>query len=176
MLRQVNGLSLHRGIIKCAKAIKRCQQCSYRAIEFLFVNLTFAHRFGQDFSVGTRRCWHLEIKARVCCTLVRCDSEPIRDDESFKAPLITQDALQEFVILGAIYAVHTVVRGHDAERSTFTYGKFERQQIQFAQCALINDTVDCVAFKFGVVADKVFDGCRNILRLNTTNKRCCQFS
>jgi hypothetical protein len=62
-------------------------------------------------------------------------------------------------------AVDAVVGGHDRPDAALAHNGFERCQVQLAQGALVQDDVDGVALRLGVVGDEVLDRRADAFRL-----------
>ncbi len=75
-----------------------------------------------------------------------------------ETPLVAQDVQEECGLLGQPPPVQPVVGRHDGECSALADRHLERNEIELAQRALVNDRTDGRALELGVIADEMLDG------------------
>ena len=84
---------------------------------------------------------HLQIQARDGVGDRVASRVPVGDEHAVPAPLLAQNATDQRRVAGAVDAVDAVVSRHHRPRAGAGHG-LERQQIDLAQCPLVDDAVD----------------------------------
>ena len=83
--------------------------------------------------------------------------EPVGHEQAGPAPLPLQDPVVDVVLLGGRHPVHVVVRRHHRPRVGVLDGDLERQQVELAERAVVDDAVHGVALGLGLVRDQVLE-------------------
>ena len=159
-------------VVERADAVEDRQQPCDGRVQLFFLQLARVHRGAQVVAVEATRSRHLEVEAGTDRADRRADREPVADHKAVEAPFVTQDAREQRLVFGAPRPVQTVVAGHDPERATIAHSMFERNEVDLAQRALVDDRVRRVPLGLRVVGDEVLHGRRDTLRLHTAHERC----
>ena len=176
MLVEIDGRGFGRFVIECPQAVEHGEQRSDRAVDLCFVDPTVSHRVHEVFAVVARGCGHLEIEAGLGGTFGGESGVPVGDDESFETPFAAEQVVEQPTVLGVVSTVESVVRRHDPERATFSYGVLEWHEVHLAQSSFVDDAVDGHAFELGVVADEVLHRRGHAVRLDPADVGSGEFA
>ena len=75
-----------------------------------------------------------------------------------------------------MYAVDSVVGSHDRFWVAEPCREHERQEIDFSQRTLSNDGIDCHAFMFLIVTNKMLDSSAYMFILEPIDVACCKLA
>ena len=79
---------------------------------------------------------HLDVQT-TCSSLQGVGrATPVADEGTIPVPFLLQDAIQQFVVVAAVYPLPLVVRAHDGIDMCFIHSLLERTQIDFTQGTL----------------------------------------
>ena len=92
---------------------------------------------------------------------------PVRHHKTGKLPFAFEQAVDEIVVVGAMFAAKFRVGAHHGPDVRLLDGGLERRQINFAQRAFVKVHVDGLASTFLVVADEMFDARGHAIRLQS---------
>ena len=95
---------------------------------------------------------------------------PVRMDEAGKAPFAAQDVGQQDAVLSGVFAVHLIVRAHDAGDAGIEC-MLEVRQVDFVQRALVDADVDGESRVLHRIERKMLDRRNHIMRLNASAQR-----
>jgi hypothetical protein len=105
--------------------------------------------FGEEFATvegladllaaGIGRTRHFEVKAGLDGFDSRVGAKPVRHDETFKAPLIAEDMLEDLRVLADVRAIEAVVGGHVAPGFRVTLSNLEWHQVDLSQSTFGHD-------------------------------------
>ena len=154
------------GHVEHADLVQTGEESEDGGIEICLDDLTGAYgddHVGSECPAGSR---HLEVQAGSQRRGCLGHAEPIRHDQSFKTPFVTQDVEEERGLLGQPAPVEPVVGGHDGQGPALPYGHLEGEEVELAERPLVNDRVDRAALEFGVIAHKVLDRGKDAFRLD----------
>ena len=97
--------------------------------------------------------------------------EPVGHEQAVPAPLPLDDAVVDGVLLGGRHAVDVVVRRHDRPGVGVLDGDLEGQQVELAQRRLVDDAVDRVPLRLGLVGDEVLEAGADPVALQAVHVR-----
>ena len=161
---------LGRVVVEGADAVEHPEQAQHGGIHEGLVDRARPHLGGQGRPVGPAGARHLEVEAGPDRLGAVGEGEPVGDHESVEAPVPPQDPAEQRLAVGAVLTVEAVVGGHDAERTALGHRHLERQQMDLAEGALVDDRIGEHPLVLGLVAGEVLHRAGHPLGLGTPHE------
>ncbi len=167
--RRLAGTEDWLGSVERADPLEATEEAAQRVVEIGLVYvplLNGSRQRGTECSRGPR---HLEVEPGAESDGRLDDAEPVGHDQAFETPLVTQDVDEEPALLGQPAPVQAVVPRHDAECPALAHGELERDQVQLAQRAFVDDRAHGGALELGVVAHEMLHGGEDAIGLDAAH-------
>ena len=159
--------SIFRVLIQKTKSYQSLQNMLYFQINSSFCYQSLLYSRHQEFFIQILPRRHFQIQTMIGRSHCRIHGNPIRHQDSFKSPCISQYINIQPAIFACMYPIQQIITIHHSSYMGLFHCFPERCKINFLQSALIYFRTDMVAIPFLVVSRKMLDCGNHTFRLHS---------
>ena len=155
--------------VQSSGVVQPSQKPAYRIVEISDGQAAVLDQIGNPGTEGSSGPGHLQVESGSERRPAIRHGKPVGHDKTVEAPFLAQQIDQESRLLGQPAPVEAVVGRHDGHGAPLPDGQFERDKVELAEGALVDDGAHGIALVLGLICHEVLHRGECARRLHTAH-------